>query len=353
MKRLQPSSWESVSPWNLRLLSAVAAVALLPACSSVTGGERAPKGSVLETSLDVPGTHTYVVIPDGRIDFTVGAPETDLPGSQEYDRAPDGGSFVGVSWTWESQHAVRVHEEGQEEIVPSISLVADGKEYSLDEVMIPEDEERRPVDFFGGAYVAVDGEPEELAIRVEYDGLEQTAPAEGWDGTEDHGAAAALYGVPEGPSRYRRDCGEPAVDSHSNFSLDQTVNCNVQVSRMPYHQSVGWAAADKEWLVLEVDPYPGASASWRKGSDRWEVYPFGGRPTKIYDLDGADPAEEPPLAAPDGPAGDLVIFEVGRADRGTLRIRGGFPTDPAYSPHHDDAPVNPEVRISWRVDLLR
>lgn len=332
------------------------AAAALAGCTDALGGGRAPQGAVLETFVDEPGSHTYVVTPEGRLDVTVSRPLDKLPQSAtEYDRPPEGDSFVGLSWSWESQHDVRVWEGDGSEVEHAVALVADGKEYSLDEVIFNSDEETegaRRFDYTGSAYVAVDGEPDELAIQVEYDGLIQTAPADGWHVSDSHGAAAALYDIPEGPSRHRLDCGEPTVPARSQLSVDDTANCTVQVSRMPYHQAVGWAGEGRTWLALEIRPYPGASASWRERTDDWELYGFEGRGTMQYDFAGTKPVEVAPLSDDPDERGDLVIFKADDLDDGELTIRGTFPTE-SISPADPSAPGALEVPITWRVYLLR
>ena len=52
-------------------------------------------------SDDVTGDSTFVLLPTGRIDLTVGARTAKLTDEQvgEVRRAPDGGSFLPVSWS--------------------------------------------------------------------------------------------------------------------------------------------------------------------------------------------------------------------------------------------------------------
>lgn len=338
------------------LAGLVLTAAALTGCTEAVGGNRAPEGAVLETFVDEPGSHTYVVTPEGRLDFTVSRPLEKLPQSAtDYDRPPTGDSFVGLSWSWEPQHDVRVWEGDGPEAEHAVALIADGKEYSLEEVIFNTDEETegpRGLDYSGSVYVAVDGEPKELAIQVEYDGLVQTAPAEGWNVSDSHGAASALYGTPDGPSRHRLDCGEPTLPARSQLSVDHTANCTVQVSRMPYHEAVGWAGEGKTWLVLEAHPYPGANASWRERTDDWELYGFEGRGTMEYDFAGTKPAEVAPLSDDPDDQSELVIFKADDLADGELTIKGTFPTE-SISPDHPSAPSSPDVPITWRVNLLR
>ena len=87
-----------------RALATLPTVLLLGAGPTACGdqGSATHAGEVVvgHSSDDVTGDSSFVLLPTGRIDLTVGDPTEELTEEQVGDarRAPDGGSFLPVSW---------------------------------------------------------------------------------------------------------------------------------------------------------------------------------------------------------------------------------------------------------------
>lgn len=258
----------------MRTVLLVAAAALaLSACDNPVSSDKdaASVGTVLQSGTHSPGYAVSVAVPDGRFDFAVGEPREDLPAYDEtYDRARDGASFVGVSWSWNFLSGLAVTRDPDEpEVEPHVSLLVGDRDYPLDEAVLTDTDDigddQSAVNYDGTAWVVVDGEPDDvddLSLRVEYDGFTQDVDVDDASpALRDLGVAYPLYRPADDLVRWHGDCG--AVRYSGPAELPDA-RCRLTATAVPYHQSVGWVAdRDQAWLVVEVDAYPGVLA--RKG----------------------------------------------------------------------------------------
>ncbi|WP_134764744.1 hypothetical protein [Nocardioides sp. 1609] len=335
---------------------AVVLTATLLGCSGPGGdeGRAAPVGTVVDLSTSsVAGRLVTVQTPDGRIDFTVSAPLDDLPAHDEtYDRPADDASFVGVAWTWDFTGGFAAMRAPQgERVEPHVWLVADGREYSLDEATLVRndedavaDAEDTPFEFSGSAYVAVEGEPDDLAVKVDFDGLEQVV--EVGDVTVVHeGPAADLYGPPDSLARSEVRCGPPRSTPSAAAAGNDLSHCLLQVARVPWAPGHGWVTSqDDRWLVLETSLWPDgvAEIAGRDGcSGSTETTDF------RYRLGDAEPVEARPADPADGsaPLGrDHVVFDSSADDGEVLTVTAVQRFEAA------DAAC-PDIRVTWSIEV--
>lgn len=299
-------------------------------------GDPVAVGQIVESPTEVPGRHVFVQTPDGRIDFTVTAPLDEISVlDAPSGRAPEDGALVGVSWVWDFRTAYAAMAVPDGEVEPSIRLVADGREYSLDEAVLREGRRSdEPVlDYDGTAYVGVDGKPEELAIAVEYDGLDQVVEVGATDVLRE-GPAAGLYLQPDALARHDVSCGKPVAAGRGTLP-DRTGQCRLTVARVPYEPTAGWVEGpEKRWLQVEARVWPSGFPQ------------IGGRscgegvlgPVR-YRLEGAAPESEVPADPDDTLAGDRLVFATGASGPDELRISAvqTFPDEPSC----------PALRLSW------
>jgi hypothetical protein len=335
----------------LALAPSVLLVALVAsACDdAATGKEGAPVGTVLGYPTPAEGRHVTVTVPDGRYDFTVGRPRHDLPVyDEQYDHAADGASLVAVSWELDTQGGPPAARTGAA-VEPSFALVAGERRYSLDEAMLSRDVEGSltdgPVELSGTAWVSVAGEPDDLAVSVDYDGLDQVV---GLDGLDDRGVdspASALY-RPASWVVARGACAGPTLaDGYRPHRVGQTL-CRAGVVSTPYADGVGWVGSrEQTWLVVDVRAYLGGIVEWR-----------GPAGSATYDLGDATLtatyAGQPPAATPtDGAADDhqVWVFAANPYDLQPIEVTGTWPSTTLTGADAPGAPDDPTVTATWTV----
>lgn len=323
-------------------LVGLAGALLLTGCTDEgEDGEVLAVGKVVEGGSEAPGRHVFVQTPEGRIDFTVTAPLDEVSvGELPSGRAPDDGALIGVSWDWDFRTAFAGMStpSDAEEVVPHIRLVADGREYSLDEAVLRED--RRPdepvLDFSGTAYVGVAGEPEELAIAVEFAGLDQVVEV-GDTELVPEGPAADLYLQPDSLARYDVDCGRPTAGNR--VLPDTNGQCRLTVARVPYEPSRGWVTASEDrWLVVDARVWP---EHFPEVGDRSCGEAVLG-PVR-YRLAGSAPVSEVRADLDTVTEPDRLVFATGRSgpDELVMTAYQTFPDDPGCTP----------LRLDWRVPV--
>jgi hypothetical protein len=291
-------------------LVALAAVAVLAGC----GGGPKP-GTVVESTTDIPGREATVALPSGALTVKVSEPT---------DR--DGGRAVGVSWSFDQRiggpAVVTTALAGQ--VKPTtVRLVADGHVYDLGSVYnvvaggrgIQERGPRR-------AYVTVAGDPKDLRLEVDYDGLAQRVsyPA----GQVSASPATALRDLQ--PARDRACAAATAQDREGLTRLP--LHCMVNGSvRLPYVAGLGWAKDGHEWAVVDVTSGISGIPEWKRpgrpGRVRYVVFrreisdfTVNGqhavkvlRDTKVASA-GGDDAEVQGLLVYDVPAGQPAQLDI-------------------------------------------
>ncbi len=237
-----------------------AAGLLVAATLSGCGDSGAASGAgdvvVGHLSDEVQGDETFVLLPSGRIDLTVGKPTSDAVSADQADDGeehapPSGGSFVPVSWSHDpfAESGSPAALIAGRPLPADVSLVVDGKAVDLGSPYEVVGDQGVTDTGVGTMYVAVDEAPDEiesLTVSVDYDGLTQTVdPA---TGERDAGAAAPLY---DGSSAsVEADCPS---DGWSPTRVDPDVACHVgPAQRAPYLPGSGWADDGRTWLVVGV-----------------------------------------------------------------------------------------------------
>jgi len=225
----------------------------LTACGDQGAGAADGEVVVGRLSDEATGDSTYVLLPTGRIDLTVGEPvdevTADQAGDDEKHAAPDGGSFVPVTWEHDpfGEGAVPVGVMGADPQEADVVLVSGGTKADLGAPYQLAGDQGTTDTGVGTMYVAVDGDGESPTFEVTYDGLTQTVdPA---SGDRDAGAAAALYAEPT--------MGVEAPCTSEGFAsgpVRPDVSCLVNApQRTPYLPGQGWAEDGHTWLLVNAD----------------------------------------------------------------------------------------------------
>jgi len=222
------------------------------ACGNQASATRAGDVVLGHIADEVTGDSAYVLLPTGRIDFTVGGPvekvSADQAGDGEEHPAPDGGRFVPVTWKHDpfGAGAVPVEVMGAQPKPAEVTLVAGGTEASLGSPYRVVGGKGTTDTGIGTIYVAVDSVAD-LRIDVTYDGLTQSVHPS--TGEHEAGAAAPLYDEPT--------VGIEALCTSEGFAsgrLRPDISCLVNPpQRSPYLPGHGWAEAGHAWLLVSVD----------------------------------------------------------------------------------------------------
>ena len=264
------------------LVSGLLAVAGLTACGDQGSG--AGSGAVVNGHLSdkVTGDSSYVLLPTGRIDLTVGKPvdevTADQAGDGEKHTAPDGGAFVPVTWEHDpfGEGAVPVNVMGADPQEADVVLRSDDTTADLGSPYQLVGDQGTTDTGIGTMYVAVDGDGQDPTFGVAYDGLTQTVdPA---SGDRDAGAAAPLYVEPS--------MGIEAPCTSEGFAsgpLRPDISCLVNApQRTPYLPGQGWAVDGHTWLLVNIDITLSGVDVGRTAYDVQSVQPH-------LTVDGADP----------------------------------------------------------------
>ncbi|MEO6512909.1 MAG: hypothetical protein ABIO16_18065 [Nocardioides sp.] len=235
------------------VLAGLLAGAGLTSCGDQGGAAAGGDVVVGHLSDKVTGDSSYVLLPTGRIDLTVGAPvdevSADQAGDAERHQAPDGGAFVPVTWEHDpfGAGAVPVNVMGSDPQDADVVLVSGDTKADLGAPYQLAGEQGTTDTGVGTMYVAVDGDGKAPTFQVSYDGLTQTLdPA---TGDRDAGAAAPLYA--------EATVGIEAPCTQEGFASDDVtpdISCLVNApQRTPYLPGHGWAEDGHVWLLVGVD----------------------------------------------------------------------------------------------------
>ena len=226
----------------------------LTACGDQGSATSAGEVVVGHPSDDVTGDSAFVLLPTGRIDLTVGEPTDELTEEQVGDApssAPDGGSFLPVSWAHDpfGESGVPIGVIGAEPQEAQVTLVAGETRADLGSPYRVVGDTGTADTGVSTMYVAVDQAPDDVgdvSFEVTYDGLTQTvSPA---TGERDAGAAAPLYDEPT--------IGVEAPCTSEGFATPQVqpdVSCVVNApQRTPYLPGHGWAEEGRTFVLVSA-----------------------------------------------------------------------------------------------------
>ncbi|NRQ49925.1 hypothetical protein [Aeromicrobium stalagmiti] len=103
------------------------------------------------------------------------------------------------------------------------------------------------------SFVAIDGDPEQVLLEAEYDGVAQSVDLLSGDRTP--GGAAAMYDKPtvDGPVP-QRPCGELEPEGALPRVQFSEATCRIaSAALLPYTSELGWAPAGRRWAVVSVE----------------------------------------------------------------------------------------------------
>jgi hypothetical protein len=193
------------------------------------------------------------------VQIGVGEPQPALPdllGAEPNVRAPAGGSFVRVDVTLVEGGrlplaAVAAPFAQETEVV----LRAAGRDYLVNGPGGIVVDPNGLFDRGGSRWVAVDGTPRDLEVRVTVDGVTQVVAA---DGSVDAGRATELEALPsldEVAATEPRPCGPVRRLDDTDLRNDYRagLRCQVQLAlRTTYVDGIGWAEPGREFLVVHL-----------------------------------------------------------------------------------------------------
>jgi hypothetical protein len=257
--------------------------AALTACGDQGSATSAGEVVVGHASDAVTGDSTFVLLPTGRIDLTVGDPTEKLTEEQVGDvrRAPDGGGFLPVSWAHDpfGESGVPIGVIGAEPQEAQVTLVAGQTRADLGSPYRVVGDTGTADTGVSTMYVAVDQGPDEVgdvSFEVTYDGLTQTVSPS--TGTRDAGVAAPLYDEPT--------IGVEAPCTSEGFATPQVqpdISCVVNApQRTPYLPGHGWAEEGRTFVLVSAFFTVDSVVVRGTSSDVGEITPR-------LTLDGADP----------------------------------------------------------------
>ncbi|KQY56567.1 hypothetical protein [Nocardioides sp. Root140] len=318
---------------------------------------RAEVGQVLPMAPDdVTPDSVPLALPWAIARLRLGDPVDDLPATKLAStpdvRPPEGGSFVPVvvELRAEGVRAVPTTKVGATFPVPELTLVADGAEYPL--TGFGDGLQPRDGLVLGPrtVYVAVDGTPEELSLRVAVDGETQTVGA---DGDLEAGRFAPLYDAAAPGKEFRGDCG-PAMWAPGFSSEGDEPTCRLLVPlRVPYAAGLGWAPEGKEWFVAGVAWRRPARVGFQAPAGRL-VYTADSLGRATLRIDGQEPAatyflnETAGGAAihdVDDPLVAVLAVPEGGDEEHVVDVAGRWPV----SVLGEGSPDELTARLSWKI----
>lgn len=251
--------------WPLVAALTVVVVALTVALVVVRAQDDRPHAAVGDTFAAPYSEGTLphlgeVLLPWAHAQVGAGEPQAELPdllGADANVQAPDGGSFVRVDVDVDLQDLIPVAAVAtpfaqETEVV----LRADGRDYLLS---VPGGLEISPngaYDQDGARWVAVDGEPSDLEVRITVDGVTQVVDAS--DGSVEAGQASDLAALPsvedlQDTDKIRCGASRRLDTTRLTVAYKPAMRCWVQLAlRTPYVDGIGWAATGREFLVVHA-----------------------------------------------------------------------------------------------------
>ena len=235
---------------RLRRLAAAAAGLLVLAPALAACGDDAAAievGDVIPARDDaqfVEGTASALELPLGRLEVFMGTPTKTLDIADTRQReatdAPEGATFVPITWRYQAGSYGRLRNYLGEEQTPTVELVSDKARYRLPAP-------RSTGEGSDSFYVPVSGSGKSPQLSVDYDGVTQTIDLA--SGERDEGRAAALYGL-KVPKK-RDDCATDADFHTTEGRVDFT--CTVtRPARLPYANGQ-WATKGHHFLATTID----------------------------------------------------------------------------------------------------
>ena len=265
-------------------------------------------GSLISESASdaLVGRTAEVRVPWGNLQVTVSEP---IEETADGKGAGKNATLVGVQVSLDGPEDLLVVDRLPDGAVqdPTFTLVADEVEYVLDGLTgwVDGDEIAQVA---RRQYVALKGEPDEVSLRVGYDGVDQVI--DGLTGDLDRGAAEPLYEL--GFASGAQPCGDPLWSPGASDVGESVTTCLVSSSALrPYVAGLGWAAEGRAWMVVTV--LTGAPTRFAGPDGTYDVE----ESTSTYLLDAQGPEESFALndARPAGVEEDpndpqVVVFEV-------------------------------------------
>lgn len=248
------------------VLGAVVVTATLTACSPdrVESGTKTFSRSVIE------GTEGTVELPTGSLDLVVTKPRDELTDREaEPRRAPDGGSFVGLSWDFSppARTATSAYVSRRRPRAAEVTLISDGKRYPIGE---PYDASNKVGDDTRSSswWVAVDGDADEVSVEVTYFGVKQLFDVA--TGKTLSGGAAPLYAAPPAvpvapPCATEKPSGAFPRPGYDSFTCDVDV-----LGTEPFVDEVGWAHPGNTWAIVSISTSLTGPIVWDDGTTEVE-----------------------------------------------------------------------------------
>lgn len=229
---------------------AIGLLALLPlvtACGEDEGGVAI--GDVVPARQDSQfseGDRSWLNLPVGRLEVFLGEPtdrlEADDTRQLEAVDAPDGGSFVPLTWQYDAATFGRNAQYLGEEVTPRVDLKVDGASYRLP---APDQTGEGASSF----YVLVSGNTDTPSLEIDFDGATQTLDLA--TGERDEGAASALYDL-KPTARKTRSCTEQAVFKPASPRRLPSFRCSITAPVLLPYAGGEWAPEGTSWLAVTV-----------------------------------------------------------------------------------------------------
>jgi hypothetical protein len=269
------------------------------------------------------GRASFVMLPIGRLEVSLGEPVTELGERDTRDltpqQAPAGATFVPITWQYDAGTFGLYDEYLGDPASPVIDLVSDSASYRLP----PPAEVGESSESF---YVLVSGSADDAELSVDYDGVVQTLDL--FTGERDEGAAAALYDL-EPLGRPIRSCKEAAEFGQTQGFPDY--RCKIGHStRLPYANGE-WAEPGRTWLGVSLStavrrfdvygPAPGSGALYVSDSVESTF--------RIGDAEPVGVIPDPGASCPDTVNGGCtgsyhLVFDVPEKSRTRLLVEQTF-----------------------------
>ncbi|MET0929210.1 MAG: hypothetical protein ABWX74_06810 [Aeromicrobium sp.] len=330
------------------VLGGVVVASALTAC----GPERAELGAKTFSRSVIEGTTGTVKLPTGSLDLVVTEPRDELTDREAKPRrAPDGGSFVGLSWDFSppARTATSAYVSRRRPQAAEVTLISDGKRYPIGE---PYDAGNQVGDDTRSSswWVAVAGDGEDLSVEVSFFGVRQLFDVA--TGKTLSGGAAPLYApppaVPVAPScATEKPSGPFPRPEYDSFTCDIDV-----LGTEPFVDEVGWAHVGNTWAILSISTAVNGPIRWDDGTtevefDKIETF---GWSAAVNDLP-ASVIVDNTHRDDDGIDNAVVAVEVPAGHPAYLVLRTWYRSKAAV-PGSPDVPHPPTVGVSFTRDIL-
>jgi hypothetical protein len=236
---------------SVLVVLAITLAGLVTGCGS--GSTPSASGRIVSGagSVELTGTDIEVVLPSGVFTFTVSEPSDTVPADESDDgrehQAPDGRSFIGISWRQTGDvPAFGVVLHGTDPLPATLSLSAAGREIDLPD-LAQDAAHGQPR---GLVYVPVpdDADP---TLDVEYDGLVQQFDTT--TGERSPGPADGFYDI----TTTRQPSCPTGGPGRGKPGFEYSVVCQVSAATaVPYVAGRGWADDGAAWLCFDLTLTP-------------------------------------------------------------------------------------------------